>query len=134
MSPVKRGIAAAGCAFLLWFLPVSGQERVLSTKELIAELTGMSGVDRGLRVEQRPPIGKIERGPSRDQPYVPGKVLVRWPSSGEPLERDLTREGIAIQRIEHPDYADFAVLRTAADVNPEEVARRLSLRADCGYW
>ena len=134
MSHVKRSIAAAGCAFLLWFLPLSGQERTLSTKELIAELTGLSGVDRGLRAEERPPIGKIARGPSRDQPYVPGKVLVRWRSpSREPLERDLTRDGIAIQRIEHPDYADFAVLRTAADVNPEEVSRRLSLRTDVAY-
>ncbi len=133
MSHVTRIVSAAGCAFLLWLLPASGQEPAASPKELIAELTGLSGVDRGLRGEAQRPLGTIDRGSSRDQPYVPGKVLVRWRSSREPAERDLTRDGIPVRRIEHPDYADFAVLRVDEDANPEEVARRLSVRADVVY-
>ena len=100
MSHVKRSVAAAGCALLLWLLPASGQEPATSIKELIAELTGLSGVDRGLRVEARPQFGKIDRGPRRDQPYVLGKVLVRWRSSREPAERDLMRDGIPVRGIE----------------------------------
>jgi serine protease len=133
MSHVTRSVAAAGCAFLLWFLPAAGQEPVPSTKELIAELAGLPGVDRGLRGEAQRPVGAIDRGASRDEPYVPGKVLVRWRSSREPAERDLTRDGLPVRRVDHPDYADFAVLRIDDAANPEEVARRLSLRDDVVY-
>ena len=133
MSHVKRSVAAASCALLLWLLPASGQEPAASTKELIAELTGLRGVDRGLRVEERPQFGTIDREPSRDQPYVPGKVLVRWRSSREPTERDLTRDGIPVRSIERPDHADFAVLHIDGNANPEEIAQRLSLRADVVY-
>ena len=86
MSHVRRSVAAAGCALLLWLLPAAGQEPATSTKELIAELTGLSGVDRGLRAEERPQFGKIDREPSHDLPYVPGKVLVRWRPSREPAD------------------------------------------------
>jgi serine protease len=133
MSYVKRTIAAAACASLLWFFPASGQEPVPSMKELVAELTGLPGVDRGFRAEGRRPLGTIERALARGEPYVPGKVLVRWRPDREPAMRDLTREGIPVRSVERPDYADFAVLRVAENGNPEEIARRLSLREDVMY-
>ena len=133
MSHVRRSVAAAGCALLLWLLPAAGQEPATSSKELIAELTGLSGVDRGLRTEERPQFGKIDREPSHDQPYARGKVLVRWRPSREPAERDLTRDGIPVRSMERPDHADFSVLRLDDDANPEEIARRLALRPDVVY-
>jgi serine protease len=133
MNQVTRSVAAAGCALLIWLFPATGQEPAASTKELIAELTGLSGVDRGLRLDERPQFGKIAREPARAQPYVPGKVLARWRSSRAPAERDLTRDGIPVRSIEHPDHADFAVLRIDENADPEETARRLAVRADVAY-
>ena len=116
MSHVRRSVAAAGCALLLWLLPAAGQEPATSTKELIAELTGLSSINRGLRAEERLQFGKINREPSHDQPYMPGKVLVSWRPSREPAVRDLTREGVPVQHVERPDHADFVVLRMTTPI------------------
>ena len=133
MSHVKRGVATAGCALLLWFLPASGQQPSTSTKELIAELIGLQGVDRGLREEERLPAPAIDRDAAHARPYVPGRVLVRWRASREPTDRDLTRDGIPVRAVEHPDHADFTVLRLQDAVDAEQVARRLSAREDVVY-
>jgi serine protease len=107
----------------------------VATKELIAELTGLIGVDRGFRAEVRPRSGgsiDVAARP-RDGEYVAGKVLVRWSNDREPAIRDLTREGVPAQSMERPDHADFVVLRIADGADPEAIARRLAARDDVVY-
>ena len=77
MNDLTRSAAAALCAAAIWLLPAAGQEPAVSMKELVAELTGLLGVDRGFRADARPRTGAaIER--EADGAYVPGKVLVKW--------------------------------------------------------
>ena len=54
MTDPKRSVAAAACALAVWLLPATAQQPERSTKELIADLTGLPGVDRGFRPEARP--------------------------------------------------------------------------------
>jgi serine protease len=135
MTYLKRSVAAAGCAVAVWLMPVAGQQPAGSTKELVAELTGLQGVDRGLRTAPRQRAGgTLERQrPSGNGAYVPGKVLVRWRPGREPAIRDLTRDGIPARGIERPDHADFTVLRIPDDADAEEIASRLAARADVAY-
>ena len=133
MTYLQRCVAAAACAVAAWLIPASGQEP--ATKELIVELTGMPGVDRGFRGEVRPRSGgSVEAATrSRGGDYVTGKVLVKWRTGREPAVRDLTREGVPVQHVERPDHADFVVLRIPDDADPESIARRLAARADVVY-
>jgi serine protease len=135
MNHLTRSGAAALCAAAIWLLPAAGQEPALSTKELVAELTGLVGVDRGFRADTRPRTGEtIEKGtPSGEGAYVPGRVLVKWRAGREPALSDLTREGIPARSADRPDHADFTVLRIADDVDAEAIARRLAARGDVVY-
>lgn len=135
MTYVKRSVAAAACAVAVCFIPVAGQEPVASTKEFVAELSGLPGIDRGLRSQPRQDAGGTAEpeGRSRAGAYVAGKVLVRWRPGREPAVRDLTRDGIPARGVERPDHADFTVLRIADDADAEDVARRLSARTDVVY-
>ena len=135
MTPTypTRSVAVAACALALYFFPAAAQQQESATKELVAEVTGLPGVDRGFRGAPRTRTGSMERDTSRDRSYVRGKVLVRWRQGREPGVRDLTRDGIPAREIDHPDHADFAVLRLADDADAEVVAIRLSLRPDVVY-
>lgn len=135
MKHLMRSVGATGCAVALWLLPGASQEPATATKELIAELAGLQGVDRGLRTEPRLRDGRAsERNArSRNGEYVSGKVLVKWRAGREPAIRDLTRDGIPARSVDRPDHADFTVLRIAEDADAEEIARRLSARADVVY-
>lgn len=135
MKYLKPRVAAAACALAVWLLPASGQEPPISTKALVAELTGLQGVDRGFRADVRPRTGgTIEMdAPSREGTYVPGKVLVKWRTGREPAVGDLARDGIPARSVERPDHADFTVLRIAEDADAEAIARRLSARDDVVY-
>jgi serine protease len=132
MTYPKRSLAAAACALAVWLLPLAAQpQQDEPTKELIAELTGLPGVDRGLRAEARVRSGRVERETSR--PYVAGRVLVRWRQGREPSIRDLTREGVPVRDMDRPDHANFVVLRITDSADAEDVARRLSARPDVVY-
>ena len=133
MTYPRRSVAVAACALVLYFFPAAAQQQESATKELVAEVTGLPGVDRGFRGATRTRTGSIERDASREGSYVLGKVLVRWRQGREPGIRDLTRDGIPARDIEHPDHADFSVLRLANDADAENVATRLSLRPDVVY-
>ena len=136
MKYLSRSVAAATCAVALWLLPAAGQEpSAIPTKQLIAEVTGLQGVDRGLRSDPpRTAPRRVEpETAARDRSYVPGKVLVRWRTGREPALRDLTRDGIPARAIDRPDHADFTVLRIPEDADAEQIARRLSARDDVIY-
>ena len=129
-----RSVFAAACALAAWLLPLSGQEPSVSRKALLADLAGMQGVDRGFRGDVRPRTGTVGREASRrNEPYVGGRVLVKWRAGREADVRELTRDGIPARSAHRPDHADFTVLRIAEDANPEDVARRLSTRNDVVY-
>jgi serine protease len=135
MTSLQRCVAAAVCVVAVWLIPAAGQEPPVATKELIAELTGLAGVDRGFRAEVRPRSGgsiEVAARP-RDGDYAAGRVLVRWRTGREPAIRDLTRAGVPAQSVERPDHADFVVLRIAPDADPEAIARRLAARDDVVY-
>jgi serine protease len=102
-------------------------------KELIAELTGLPGIDRGFRADARTRTGRVERDVSRAGTYVAGRVLVRWRQDREPSIRDLTREGIPARGMDRPAHANFSVLRIDDDADAEDIAGRLSARSDVVY-
>ena len=131
-NPMRR-VAVAACALAMYLFPIAAQEPQPVTKELVAELTGLPGIDRGFRAEARRRTERVERNGSTEGSYVPGRVLVRWRQGREPAIRDLTRDGIPARGMDHPDHADFAVLRLADDADAERVAERLSLRSDVVY-
>ena len=131
-NPMGR-VAVAACALAVYFFPIAAQEPQPVTKDLVAELTGLPGIDRGFRPEARRRTDRVERNGSKEGSYVPGRVLVRWRQGREPAIRDLTRDGIPARGMDHPDHADFAVLRLADDADAERVAERLSLRSDVVY-
>jgi serine protease len=131
-NPMRR-VAVAACALAMYLFPIAAQEPLPVTKELVAELTGLPGIDRGFRAEARRRTGRVERNGLKEGSYVPGRVLVRWRQGREPAIRDLTRDGIPARGMDHPDHADFAVLRLADDADAERVAERLSLRPDVVY-
>lgn len=133
MTYPKRSLAAAACALAVCLFPAAAQEQEVPTKELVAELAGLPGVDRGFRAEARVRTGRVEREPSRDGGYVSGRVLVRWRQGREPSLRDLTRDGIPARDMERPDHADFTVLRIAQEADAEAVARLLAARSDVVY-
>jgi serine protease len=133
MTYLKRSVAAAACALAVWLLPAAAQQPEASTKELVAELTGLPGVDRGFRAEARARLLRVERDPARDRAYVPGRVLVRWRQRREPSIRELTRDGIDARRMDRPDHADFSILGIGNDTDAEAVAAELSRRSDVVY-
>jgi serine protease len=136
MTNMWRTSAAVACALCVWLLPAAGQENPpLSIKEIIADLTGLGGIDRGLRLETyvREPARIELDGIDPDVPYVPGKVIVRWRVGREPSVRELTREGYAVHAIERPRSANFEVLRIERETDPVAFARRLAARHDVVY-
>jgi serine protease len=134
MTNPKRSVAAAACVLAVFLLPAAAQQQQETpTKELVAEVTGLQGVDRGFRGGTRFRTGRVEREASQQKPYVAGRVLVRWRQGREPSVRDLTREGIPARDMNRPDHADFMVLRIADDADAEAVASRLSGRPDVVY-
>jgi serine protease len=133
MTDPKRSVAAAACALAVWLLPATAQQPERSTKELIADLTGLPGVDRGFRPEARPRTDHVERDASRAAPFASGRVLVRWRPGREPSVRDLNRDGIPARGMDRPDHADFSVLRIDDEADPEAVAAELSRRPDVMY-
>ena len=138
MNHVKRSAVAAACFAAVCLVPAAGQEPA-ARKELVAELAGLPGVDRGFfpeaprrsRAAVEPETG--EERAERQGRYARGRVLVRWRPGREPSLRELSREGIPARGVERPDHADFAVLRLDRDQDPEEIARRLSARDDVVY-
>jgi serine protease len=137
MTHLVRNAAAAACGIALWLLPAAGQESARpGVKALIAELSGLQGVDRGLRPQAafRVPI-ELEAQEERRvrAPYVPGKVIVKWRVEREPAVRDLARDGIPARTMEKPEYADFSIVRLDSAADAEDVARRLAARPDVVY-
>jgi serine protease len=127
-------VAAVACALGVCLLPVAAQQPSNgSIKELVAELAGLPGIDRGFRADARIRTPPVEREASRAGAYVPGRVLVRWQQGREPSVRDLTREGIPARGIDRPDHANFAVLRIDDTADAEAIAGRLSARSDVVY-
>src|SRR5687768_3534877 len=96
----KRCAAAAACAILLYFLPAAARQQEPATKQLIADVPGLPGIDRGFRADPRARTGRVERDSSREGTYVQGRVLVRWRPRREPSIRDLTRDGIPAREID----------------------------------
>jgi serine protease len=134
MNLPTRSVCAAVCAVAVWLLPLSGQEPPVSRKELVADLSGMPGIDRGFRGDARPRTATVERDASlQNERYVNGKVLVKWRTGREADVRELSRGGIPARSAHRPDHADFTVLRIAESADPEAVARQLSAREDVVY-
>ena len=133
MTYAKRSVAAAACALAVWFLPAIAQQPEGLTKELLAELTGLPGVDRGFRPEARARRGRVERDAGGDGAYEPGRVLVRWRQGREPSVRELSRDGIDARGMDRPDHADFSVLRIDQATDAEAIAAQLSRRSDVVY-
>jgi serine protease len=120
----------------VWFLPAAGQEPSnVSIKEIMADLQGLAGIDRGLRMDAylREHGSLTVEGADGDLPYVRGKVIVKWRSGREPNMRDLTRAGYAVHAMERPHSANFDVLRIDRDTDPEAMADRLAARDDVVY-
>ena len=137
MDNVTRTTAAVACLAAVCLLSAAGQEPA-ARKELVAELTGLTGVDRGFAPEapaRARPLVEPEDGVAaqREGSYVPGRVLVRWRPGRELTVRELSREGVRARAVERPDHADFVVLRLDPGEDAEEVARRLSARDDVDY-
>jgi serine protease len=133
MTHLMRSVAAAGCAVALWLMSAAGQEPSTATKELVADLAGLPGIDRGLRTEPRRTGGVERESAAGDRSHERGKVIVKWRSGREPAVRDLARDGIPVRSVERPDHADFTILRIPADADPEAIARRLTAREDVVY-
>jgi serine protease len=136
MTNTWRTITAIACALSVWLLPAEGQETAApSIKHIIADLQGLGGIDRGLRMEERLRNYQLSvEGADLELPYVPGKVIVKWRSERERSVRELRREGYGeVQGVERPHSADFDVLRISRDADPEAMAERLAARDDVAY-
>ncbi|HEV3486530.1 MAG TPA: S8 family serine peptidase, partial [Vicinamibacterales bacterium] len=128
-------LIALACALSLWLVPAGGQEApTVTIKQIVADLKGLGGIDRGLRVEERNRQHHLALAdPDLDLPYVPGKVIVKWRSDRERTVRELRREGYDVQGVERPRSANFAVVRINRDADPEAMAERLAARDDVEY-
>lgn len=99
-------------------------------------------VDTG-RIEDAVPADsrrtpRVDRsGPSRDLPYVPGKVIVKFREGLDTPTLEVGRREVArtfrARRLIRPSYADFDLLYVDESADVEAIAGRLAARADVEY-
>jgi serine protease len=136
MKDVMRCALAGVCAAALWLFPAAAQDRPPGVKHAIATLTGLKGVDRGLRDAPRNRSARTIVSGSADSEavsYVPGKVIAKWRPGRQRTVTQLTRDGVPVRRMDTPRHANFSVLRVREDANPETIARQLGASGDVEY-
>src|SRR5688500_8054707 len=137
-------LALLGCATVLiasgrgQIHPLGGAATVMVSD------TGLPGIDRGLRENDRPlpPRGRegrrvatIERGDGvvAERLYRRGSVIVKFREGAGPWVRDSAMRDFDARGLTRPSYADFEIMEIAADADPESVCADLRARPDVEY-
>jgi serine protease len=116
-----------------------GQEP--SSGRVLMQNVGLAGIDRGLRENDAPkePRGVGARasmqrlGEAPDGLYVRGSVIVKFRSGSGDTAVNSTMRAVGGSALARPSYADFEIMQTPDDADPEAVAATLRARPDVEY-
>jgi len=141
----SRGrLALALAAAALLVITGEGQEQAFSTARWLVQESGLPGIDRGLRENERP-VDPNERqmraerltadrgAEGSPRPYVGGSVIVKFRSGTGNSSVSSAMRAVSASTIQRPSDADFEIMQLAADADPEEVSATLRERPDVEY-
>jgi serine protease len=134
---MKRvAIVALGALTLLAARPApSAQTSTPAPGTRMPLYKGLPAVDRGLQAENlityEPPTDTFTV--VDDAPYVPGQVIVKFRPGFPPSSLAVVARSVGARPTPPLSYANFEVLAIDPNDDPEDVARRLSARADVEY-
>ena len=129
----RVGLAIAACT-LLMDSHGSGQEPRTPAR-LLAQTTGLPGIDRGLRMNDAPLEPRRARlsQSGTGEPYLRGSLIVKFRDGQSSTARSSTLRTAGATNASRPSFADFDIVDIPMDADPEAVAASLRAQPDVEY-
>ena len=136
---ISRSLAATGfvCAAAIGIGAALAQDSGLQPRFpiLVSDLT-LPGIDRGLRDDQvRMPRtqGSSLAVAADGEQFIRGSIIVKFRPGTSPDAQRAMLSQVDGSIMPTPSYANFDIVSIAANVDPEEAARRLDAQSDVEY-